>query len=70
MVSVLTVSHGPYDPHTLEVAFYFLRSGKGRAAVINLGFFGREPLAVSNLQKLKGWGVPLNPSNIDVICQV
>lgn len=64
---VLTVSHGPYDPHTLEVALYFLHFGKGRAALINLGFSGREPLADSNLQKLKEWGVPLNPSNIDVI---
>jgi hypothetical protein len=64
---VLTVSHGPYDPHTLEVALYFLHYGKGRAALINLGFSGREPLADSNLQKLKEWGVPLNPSNIDVI---
>ena len=64
---VLTVSHGPYDPHTLEVAFYFLRYGKGRAAMINLGFSGREPLTDENLDKLKSWGVPLNPSNIDVI---
>ncbi len=64
---LLTVSHGPYDPHTLEVALYFLRSGKGQAAMINLGFSGREPLADANLQKLKDWGVPLNPSNIDVI---
>ncbi len=64
---LLTVSHGPYDPHTLEVALYFLRFKKGRAAMINLGFSGREPLADGNLQKLKAWGVPLNPSNIDVI---
>ncbi len=64
---VLTVSHGPYDPHTLEVALYFLRYGKGRAALINLGFSGREPLTDENLIKLKAWGVPLNPSNIDVI---
>jgi len=64
---LLTVSHGPYDPHTLEVALYFLRFGKGRAAIINLGFSGREPLTDGNLQKLKNWGVPLNPSNIDVI---
>jgi len=49
------------------VALYFLHYGKGRAAVINLGFSGREPLADANLQKLKDWGVPLNPSNIDVI---
>lgn len=64
---LLTVSHGPYDPHTLEVAIYFLRYQKGRAALINLGFSGREPLADANLQKLKSLGVPLNPSNIDVI---
>ena len=64
---LLTVSHGPYDPHTLEVALYFLRFGKGRAAMINLGFSGREPLTDGNQQKLKSWGVPLNPSNIDVI---
>lgn len=64
---LLTVSHGPYDPHTLEVALYFLRYGKGRAAMINLGFSGREPLTDGNQQKLKEWGVPLNPSNIDVI---
>lgn len=53
---LLTVSHGPYDPHTLEVALYFLRNGKGRGALINLGFSGREPLADKNLQKLKAWG--------------
>lgn len=64
---LLTVSHGPYDPHTLEVALYFLRYGKGRAAMINLGFSGREPLTDENLTLLKGWGLPLNPSNIDVI---
>ncbi len=64
---LLTVSHGPYDPHTLEVALYFLRYQKGRGALINLGFSGREPLTDGNLQKLKSWGVPLNPSNIDVI---
>lgn len=64
---LLTVSHGPYDPHTLEVALYFLYHGKGRGAMINLGFSGREPLTDNNLQKLKNWGVPLNPSNIDVI---
>lgn len=64
---LLTVSHGPYDPHTLEVALYFLRFNKGCAAIINLGFSGREPLADGNQQKLKEWGVPLNPSNIDVI---
>ncbi len=64
---LLTVSHGPYDPHTLEVALYFLREGRARGAIINLGFSGREPLADHNLQMLKSWGVPLNPSNIDVI---
>ncbi len=64
---LLTVSHGPYDPHTLDVALYFLRFGKGRAAMINLGFSGREPLADSNQAKLNNWGIPLNPSNIDVI---
>ena len=64
---LLTVSHGLYDPHTLDVALYFLRYNKGRAAMINLGFSGREPLTDDNLQKLKRWGVPLNPSNIDVI---
>ncbi|WP_432822108.1 hypothetical protein [Trichloromonas sp.] len=64
---LLTASHGPYDPHTLDVALFFLRAGKGDAAMINLGFSGREPLTDENLAKLKGWGVPLNPSNIDVI---
>ncbi len=64
---VLTATHGPYDPHTFEVALYFLRTGKARAAVVNLGFAGREPLTDENLEKLKRWGVPLNPSNIDVI---
>lgn len=64
---LLNVSHGPYDPHTLDVALYFLRFGRARAALINLGFSGREPLSDENLQHLKGWGVPLNPSNIDVI---
>lgn len=64
---LLNVSHGPYDPHTLDVALSFLRFGKGRAALINLGFSGREPLSDDNLQRLKGWGLPLNPSNIDVI---
>lgn len=64
---LLTVSHGPYDPHTLDVALYFLRFQKGRAAIINLGFSGREPLSDGNLQRLKEWGLPLNPSNIDVI---
>jgi hypothetical protein len=64
---LLTATHGPYDPHTLEVALFFLRSGKGGAALINLGFSGREPLADENLERLKTWGLPLNPSNIDVI---
>ncbi len=64
---LITASHGPYDPHTLEVAFYFLRTGKGGAAIINLGFAGREPLTDDNLSQLEAWGVPLNPSNIDVI---
>lgn len=64
---LLTVSHGPYDPHTLEIALYFLYFGKGRGAMINLGFSGREPLTDTNLKKLRSWGVPLNPSNIDVI---
>lgn len=64
---LLTATHGPYDPHTLEAALYFLRSGRGGGALINLGFSGREPLTDENLAKLKGWGVPLNPSNIDVI---
>ncbi|WP_305042537.1 hypothetical protein [Geoalkalibacter sp.] len=64
---LLTATHGPYDPHTYEVTLYFLRAGKARAALINLGFAGREPLTDENLDKLKGWGVPLNPSNIDVI---
>ena len=64
---LITSSHGPYDPHTLEVALYFLRTGAGGAAVINLGFAGREPLADENLKALTEWGVPLNPSNIDVI---
>lgn len=65
--ALLTATHGPYDPHTLEVALYFLRTGKGDAALVNLGFSGREPLTDENLDKLKSWGIPLNPSNIDVI---
>lgn len=64
---LLTATHGPYDPHTLEVALFFLRTGRGGKALINLGFSGREPLSDANLEKLKGWGIPLNPSNIDVI---
>jgi hypothetical protein len=27
--ALMTASHGPYDPHTLEVSLYFLRTGKG-----------------------------------------
>ena len=64
---LITASHGPYDPHTLEVTLYFLRTGKGGSAIINLGFAGREPLTDENLAQLESWGVPLNPSNIDVI---
>ncbi|MFA5515284.1 MAG: hypothetical protein WDA20_03270 [Desulfuromonadales bacterium] len=64
---LLTATHGPYDPHTLETTFYLLRTGKGRAAVINLGFSGREPLSDENLARLRSWGVPLNPSSIDII---
>ncbi len=64
---LITASHGPYDPHTLEVTLYFLRTGKGGSAIINLGFAGREPLTDENLAQLEVWGVPLNPSNIDVI---
>ncbi len=64
---MITASHGPYDPHTLEVALYFLRTGKGGTALINLGFAGREPLTDENLAQLEALGVPLNPSNIDVI---
>ena len=62
---LITASHGPYDPHTLEVTLYFLRTGKGGAAIINLGFAGREPLTDENISQLEAWGVPLNPSNID-----
>lgn len=64
---LLTATHGAYDPHTLDVAFYLLRTGRAKAALINLGFSGREPLADGNLARLRSWGVPLNPSNIDVI---
>ena len=64
---LITASHGPYDPHTLEVALYFLRTGKGGSALVNLGFAGREPLTDDNVRQLESWGVPLNPSNIDVI---
>ncbi|MDH3998999.1 MAG: hypothetical protein OET90_09205, partial [Desulfuromonadales bacterium] len=65
--ALLTASHGPFDPHTLETTIYFLRTGKGGAAMINLGFSGREPLSDPCLQQLVRWGFPLNPSNIDVI---
>ena len=65
--TLLTATHGPYDPHTFDVAMFLLRSGCGSAAIINLGFSGREPLTDENLDKLKRWGIPLNPSNIDVI---
>ncbi len=64
---LITASHGPYDPHTLEVTLYFLRTGKGGSAIINLGFAGREPLTDENVAQLESWGVPLNPSNIDII---
>lgn len=64
---LITASHGPYDPHTLEVTLCFLRTGKGGSAIINLGFAGREPLTDENMAQLESWGVPLNPSNIDVI---
>lgn len=64
---LLTATHGPYDPHTFEVVLYLLRRQKGEAALINLGFSGREPLSDQNLERLKRFGVPLNPSNIDVI---
>lgn len=64
---LLTAPHGPYDPHTLEVTLYFLRTGRGKAALVNLGFAGREPLSDENVDRLNSWGVPLNPSNIDVI---
>jgi len=49
------------------MALYFLRREKGGAALINLGFSGREPLSDENLERLKRFRVPLNPSNIDVI---
>jgi len=65
--TLLTATHGPYDPHTFDVALYLLRAGCGEAALINLGFSGREPLTDENLEKLRRWGIPLNPSNIDVI---
>lgn len=64
---LMTASHGPYDPHTLEVTLYFLRTGKAGSAIINLGFSGREPLTDENVKRLESWGLPLNPSNIDVI---
>lgn len=64
---LLTVTHGSYDPHTFEVALFLLRTGQSSRALVNLGFSGREPLTDENLEKLKEWGIPLNPSNIDVI---
>lgn len=64
---LVTATHCPYDPHTLEVTLWLLRIGAGRGALINLGFSGREPLTDENLKKLQGWGIPLNPSSIDVI---
>jgi len=66
-VTLLTATHGPYDPHSFDVAIYLLRNGCGKAALVNLGFSGREPLTDENLARLKKWGIPLNPSNIDVI---
>jgi hypothetical protein len=65
--TLLTATHGHYDPHTFDVTLYLLRSGYGDAAVVNLGFSGREPLTDDNLKKLQEWGIPLNPSNIDII---
>jgi len=65
--TLLTATHGPYDPHSFDVALYLLRTGCGEAALVNLGFSGREPLTDDNLERLKKWGIPLNPSNIDVI---
>ena len=64
---LLTAAHGPYDPHTFDVLLYFLRSGKAGHALVNLGYSGREPLTDDNLARLVQWGLPLNPSNIDVI---
>lgn len=64
---LLTATHGPYDPHTLEVTLLLLARNRGDSAIINLGFAGREPLADENLQLLRSWGLDLNPSNIDVI---
>jgi hypothetical protein len=64
---LLTVTHAPYDPHTLDLALHALRHSLADAALINLGFSGREPLTDENLAKLKSWGVPMNPSNIDAI---
>jgi hypothetical protein len=64
---LMTASHGPYDPHTLEVTLYFLRTSKAGSSIINLGFSGREPLTDENVKRLEEWGLPLNPSNIDVI---
>lgn len=64
---LLTATHAPYDPHTLEMTLFLLQRGRGGSAVVNLGFSGREPLTDENLGRLRGWGVPLNPSSIDVI---
>ncbi len=64
---LLTAAHGPYDPHTFEVMLFFLRSGKASAAVVNLGYSGREPLTDTNVQRLRLWECPLNPSNLDVV---
>jgi hypothetical protein len=64
---LLTATHAPYDPHTLDLTLHALRHGLADAALINLGFSGREPLTDGNLAKLKGWGIPMNPSNIDAI---
>jgi hypothetical protein len=65
--ALLTTTHAPYDPHTLDLTLHALRHALAGAALINLGFSGREPLTDENLEKLKGWGIPMNPSNIDVI---
>jgi hypothetical protein len=65
--ALLTTTHAPYDPHTLELTLHALRASLAGAALINLGFSGREPLPDENLEMLKSWGVPLNPSSIDSI---
>ncbi|MBE0596805.1 MAG: hypothetical protein IH614_06030, partial [Desulfuromonadales bacterium] len=64
---LLTATHAPYDPHTLEVTLFLLQTGRAGSAVVNLGFSGREPLTDENLRRLRDWGVPLNPSSIDAI---